>query len=91
MEEQTNKAALENKLNELLKEVGGTAELPNQRLANLTKNVQDNSRKLQESLDSLTELMDNLRICVKYQLFDLEATRRENQYLRHLLDKRDEE
>jgi hypothetical protein len=26
-----------------------------------------------------------LRICIKYQLFDLEATRRENEYLRKIL------
>jgi hypothetical protein len=27
-----------------------------------------------------------LRVCIKYQAFDLEATRRENTYLRKLLE-----
>jgi len=31
-------------------------------------------------------LLDYLRVCIKYQTFDLEATRRENQYLRKLLE-----
>ena len=30
--------------------------------------------------------LDHLRLSVKYLVFDLEATRRENQYLRKLLD-----
>jgi len=32
--------------------------------------------------------MDYLRICIKYQAFDLEATRRENEYLKRLLEDR---
>jgi len=31
-------------------------------------------------------LLDYLRVCIKYQAFDLEATRRENAYLRKLLE-----
>jgi hypothetical protein len=38
------------------------------------------------SIDSLHELLDYLRVCIKYQAFDLEATRRENEYLRKLLE-----
>jgi len=30
--------------------------------------------------------LDYLRVCIKYQSFDLEATRRENTYLRKLLE-----
>lgn len=35
-----------------------------------------------ESIDSLQETIDYLRVCVKYTLYDLEATRRENKQLR---------
>lgn len=35
--------------------------------------------------DNLQELLDYLRTCIKYQVFDLEATRRENQFLRDLV------
>ena len=34
----------------------------------------------------LQESLDYLRLSIKYLVFDLEATRRENQYLRKLLE-----
>lgn len=34
-----------------------------------------------QNRDNLQELLDYLRICIKYQAFDLEATRRENEFL----------
>ncbi len=37
---------------------------------------------------SLEESLDHLRMQVKYLLFDLEATRRENGYLRRMLETR---
>jgi len=36
----------------------------------------------------LEEQLDHLRLQVKYVLFDLEATRRENHYLRQMLETR---
>ena len=44
--------------------------------------------KLEKSIESLQESFDYLRVCIKYQCFDLEATKRENQYLRGLLDEK---
>jgi hypothetical protein len=35
--------------------------------------------------------LDWLRLSVKYLVFDLEATRRENQYLRQMLESNSEE
>jgi len=37
---------------------------------------------------ALDESLNQLRLQVKYLLFDLEATRRENRYLRQMLDNR---
>ena len=34
------------------------------------------------------DLLDHVRLQVKYLLFDLEATRRENRYLREMLERR---
>lgn len=42
--------------------------------------------KLKETVRTLQESLDHLRLSVKYLVFDLEATRRENEYLRKLLD-----
>ena len=77
---------LEDKLNELVKEFGGALNPQNRKLAMLAKQAQDNHKKLQRSINSLQESLDYLRVCIKYQLFDLEATRRENEYLRKLLE-----
>ena len=37
---------------------------------------------------SMDDLVDGLRLQIKYLTFDLEATRRENRYLRQMLDNR---
>jgi hypothetical protein len=34
------------------------------------------------------EMLDNLRLQMKYMLFDLDATRRENRYLRQMIERR---
>ena len=56
------------------------------KLAKLAQQAQANRKKLEKSIGSLQESLDYLRVCVKYQVFDLEATRRENEYLRKLLE-----
>ena len=81
---------LEDRLNELVKELTGVAEPRCMKSAMpLGKEVQD-SEPSAKDIDGIQESLDYLRICVKYQLFDLEATRRENKYLKQLLEKRDD-
>ncbi len=80
---------LENKLKELAKEFGGMADPQHKKLAILAQQARDNHKKLEKSVNSLQESLDYLRVCIKYQLFDLEATRRENKYLRKMLDEKD--
>ena len=76
---------LEDRLNELVREFG-EADPKHKKLAELARQAQSNRKKLEKSIDSLQESLDYLRVCIKYQLFDLEATRRENAYLRKLLE-----
>ncbi len=80
---------LEDKLNELVKEFGGRAGPQHRKLAMLAKQARDCHKQLKKSVDTLQESLDYLRICIKYQLFDLEATRRENRYLRKILEEKD--
>ena len=77
---------LEDKLNELVKEFGEAADPLYRKLAKLAQQAQANRKKLENSINSLQESLDYLRVCIKYQVFDLEATRRENAYLRKLLE-----
>jgi len=79
-------AKLEGEVNDLVKQFGGTGNPQFKKLAMLAKQASDSHEQLKESVDSLQESLDYLRICIKYQLFDLEATRRENRYLRKLLE-----
>jgi DNA repair protein RadC len=77
---------MEEKLNELVKEFGPNNNPQTQKLAELARQARDSQQKLRKSLNNLQESLDYLRVCIKYQSFDLEATRRENAYLRKLLD-----
>ena len=42
--------------------------------------------QIEESVSKLQDSLDHLRLSVKYMVFDLEATRRENVYLRKLVE-----
>jgi len=81
-----DETSLEDKLNELVKEFGDAADPQHRKLATLARQAQANRKNLEKSINSLQESLDYLRVCIKYQLFDLEATRRENKYLRKLLE-----
>lgn len=84
-------AKFEEELNKLVKAVGGSTESSgSERVTLLAKQAKENHKRLQQSVDKLQESLDYLRICIKYQLFDLEATRRENEYLRKILEEKNE-
>ena len=50
-----------------------------------------NGASLSQSIEELQESLDYLRLSVKYLVFDLEATRRENTYLRRLVERANRE
>ncbi len=79
-------AFFENKLKELMRDIDPSQLPDSDRLITLASQTQKLQSQLKEKVDSLQEALDYLKILVKYQLFDLEATRRENQHLRKLLD-----
>ena len=81
-----NQWVFEDKLNELIRELGPLPDPTHQKLLEMAQEHRDSQKKLQKSLHSMQESMDYLRICVKYVLFDLEATRRENLQLKKLLN-----
>jgi len=55
----------------------------------LANRVNNSNNRLIESLRHLKDLLDNLRATINYQVFDLEATRRENSDLMTLLEHKD--
>jgi hypothetical protein len=78
-----DEAKLADELNELVNQFGGTSDPTTKRLAIMAKQAEDNQKELQKSVDFL-------RVCIKYMLLDIEATRRENEYLRKLLQDKDQ-
>jgi hypothetical protein len=74
------------KLAELLREIGEMPEEDRARLEALATETKERHEKLKKTVSCLQEAMDYLRLSIKYLLFDLEATRRENGQLRKMLE-----
>ena len=55
-------------------------------ITKLAENFREQHAKLKASIGTLTDAMAALRILVKYQKFDLEATRRERDYYKGLYE-----
>lgn len=77
---------LQTTLNELLNEIGSLPESDRVGLEALAQETQERQEKLKQTVTNSQESMDYLRLSIKYLLFDLEATRRENAYLRKMLE-----
>jgi len=74
------------KIDNLIREFENSSDSRDRELVKKAKEIQSTQKKFEKSLSDLQESLDYLRICIKYQVFDLEATRRENEYLRRLLE-----
>ena len=81
-----DEVVFEKKLNELADEIASIPTAQRKKLIVLAQKTQDCHQRLKKSVDNLQESLDYLRVSVKYLLFDLESTRRENGYLKRLLD-----
>ena len=79
----------QNKLASLMGEINTLPEGERKKLANLAEQTQERHSKMKKTMGELQESLDYLRLSIKYQVFDLEATRRENQYLRDMINKQD--
>lgn len=51
----------------------------------LVNSTQQRRLDIKKNADKVTQSLDNLRICIKYILFDLEATRRERDRVKAML------
>lgn len=81
-----NEETFQKKLAELVAEISNLPSGERERLQVLAEQTKQRHKELKETVSSLQESIDFLRLSIKYMLFDLEATRRENQYLRKMLE-----
>ena len=58
--------------------------------ADIFEQLRLSQRNIRSSLSELLNSLDDLRFTIKYLVFDLEATRRENEYLIQLLNEKKE-
>ena len=70
------------KLAELVAEIGTLPVGEREKLASLAEQTQKRHKELRKTVGDLQESIDFLRLSIKY----LEATRRENHYLRKMLE-----
>ncbi len=81
---------LENNCSDAVKQIDAISLHLRAELSMLSANrVNYGHNRLIESLRHLKDLLDNLRATISYQVFDLEATRRENADLMTLLKHKD--
>jgi septal ring factor EnvC (AmiA/AmiB activator) len=82
-----DEAAFQKKLRELVAQIETVPEGERQRLRAMAEETQTRHADIKKSVSAMQENIDFLRLWIKYMLFDLEATRRENAYLRKMLEK----
>ena len=81
-----NEETFQRKLAELVAEIGTLPASEREKLRLLAEQTKERHQQLKRTVNSLQESIDFLRLSIKYMLFDLEATRRENAYLRKMLE-----
>ena len=81
-----NEDTFQRKLAELIAEIGTLPSGERDKIEMLAEQTRERHRQLKETVSSLQESIDFVRLSIKYMLFDLEATRRENAQLRKMLD-----
>jgi hypothetical protein len=82
-----NEQDFQQKLAELISQINGKPEDGQGDLMKLAEETKVRHDRMKKTIADLQDSLDYLRLSVKYLVFDLEATRRENQYLRKLLDR----
>ena len=81
-----DEAVFQKKLAELMGEISTLPAAERNKLTALANETQERHLKLRKTVHDLQESLDYLRLSIKYLVFDLEATRRENAYLRKMLE-----
>ena len=80
-------STFQKRLAELLSEIATLPASQRSKLELLVADTKKRHEQLKASAAGVQENLDYLRVAIKYLLFDLEATRRENTYLRKMLQK----
>lgn len=81
----------QDKFSELLQKIQQLPEAQRGEMQEMADQSRERRERIQSAISELQESLDFLRLSVKYLVFDLEATRRENAYLRRLIEQSNRE
>lgn len=81
-----NENEFKTKLGELISQIDQLPAGQREQLHELAEQTRSRHEKIRQTVRDLQDSLDYLRLSLKYLIFDLEATRRENQYLRKMLE-----
>jgi hypothetical protein len=81
-----NEQEFQSKLAELMGEITTLPAAERKKLEAIADETRVRHERLRLTVSNLQESLDYLRLSIKYLVFDLEATRRENGYLRKMLE-----
>lgn len=82
-----NENEFQAKLGDLIDQISSLPADQREKLTALADDAKDRHARMKKTVADLQDSLDYLRLSIKYIMFDLEATRRENAYLRKLLEK----
>ncbi|MFO0828418.1 MAG: hypothetical protein U0572_09735 [Phycisphaerales bacterium] len=74
------------KMTEIMNRIRELPDAERERSVPAAEAIGERREKITKSVAELQESLDYLRLSVKYLIFDLEATRRENAYLRKMIE-----
>lgn len=80
-----NEQEFNTKLANILQRIEHLPPEERQRVQKLAEETRQRHQRMRQTVGQLQESLDYLRLSVKYLVFDLESTRRENRHLRELL------
>ncbi len=80
-----NEQDFQAKLDHLTSQMADLPDGERAKIEALVEETRDRHARMKKCVGQLQESLDYLRLSVKYLVFDLEATRRENKYLRSML------
>ena len=83
--EDMDEITFQRKMQELMSRIQAMPEASDEP-SNDVNEIGERRNRIKASVAELQESLDYLRLSVKYLVFDLEATRRENSYLRRMLE-----
>ena len=81
----------QNQFSKLLEKINTLPSDQQDKLKAIASDTKGRHDQMKKTIAELQDSLDYLRVSVKYLVFDLEATRRENKQLRTLLERRPED